>query len=402
MITDKLLLFDLDGTLLKSDKTISPHTLSVLNACREKGLLIGISTSRSEQNSLRFLSELRPDILISSGGALVKYNGDYIYKAEFSAKETRDMIRTIREACGAECEITVDTLENHYWNYKIDPKKQDQSWGDSIYTDFTDFHQASLKICAEIFDGDKAGKLKNVLTGCDCVRFSDGCWYKFTKKGVTKERAITEICHACGFTPENIIAFGDDIVDIGMLKLCGVGVAMGNAVWDVKRIADVVIGTNDDDGIADYLTERIELMSKNFPKEAQEVMDARFSCDALIALATTGDNTPYVRAVNSYYEDGAFYVITYALSNKMKQIEKNPVVAICGEWFTAHGVGENLGYIRDEKNKEIADKLRAVFAEWYDNGHVNEEDPNTCILCIRLTDGVLFSNGTRYDIEFGE
>ena len=135
-------------------------------------------------------------------------------------------------------------------------------------------------------------------------------------------------------------------------------------------------------------------MSENFPKEAQEIMDARFSCDALIALATTGDNTPYVRTVNSYYEDGAFYVITYALSNKMKQIEKNPVVAICGEWFTAHGVGENLGYIRD--------KLRAGSAEWYDNGHVNEEDPNTCILCIRLTDGVLFSNGTRYDIEFGE
>lgn len=125
MITDKLLLFDLDGTLLKSDKTISPYTISVLNDCREKGLLIGISTSRSEQNSMSFLSELRPDILISSGGALVKYNGDYIYKAEFSAEETRDMIRTIREACGTDCEITVDTLENHYWNYRIDPKKQD-------------------------------------------------------------------------------------------------------------------------------------------------------------------------------------------------------------------------------------------------------------------------------------
>lgn len=78
------------------------------------------------------------------------------------------------------------------------------------------------------------------------------------------------------------------------------------------------------------------------------------------------------------------------------------VVAICGEWFTAHGVGENLGYIRDEKNAEIASKLRAAFAEWYDNGHVNEKDPNTCILCIHLTDGVLFSNGTRYDIKFGE
>ena len=255
----KLLLFDLDGTLLKSDKTISEHTLSVLNACRSKGMMIGVSTSRSEQNSMTFLSELLPDILISSGGALVKQNGEYIYKAEFSTEETNYMIRKVREICGADCEITVDTMESHYWNYKIDPKNQDQSWGDSIYTDFKDFNQESLKMCVEIFDSDKAEKLKSILTDCDCVRFSDGYWYKFTKKGVTKEKAITEICHVCKFVPENIIAFGDDFVDIGMLKLCGIGIAMGNAIRDVKQIADVVIGTNDNDGIADYLIETFDL-----------------------------------------------------------------------------------------------------------------------------------------------
>lgn len=61
--TCKLLLFDLDGTLLQSDKTISKRTLSVLKQCREKGILIGVSTSRSEQNSLVYLNELMPDIL---------------------------------------------------------------------------------------------------------------------------------------------------------------------------------------------------------------------------------------------------------------------------------------------------------------------------------------------------
>lgn len=107
-----------------------------------------------------------------------------------------------------------------------------------------------------------------------------------------------------------------------------------------------------------------------------------------------------MRTVNSYYENGSFYTVTYALSNKMKQIEVNPEVAICGEWFTAHGIGENLGWVRDDKNAEIMSKLRAAFAEWYDNGHTNEDDPNTCVLRIRLTDGVLFNNGTRYDIDF--
>ena len=76
------------------------------------------------------------------------------------------------------------------------------------------------------------------------------------------------------------------------------------------------------------------------------------------------------------------------------------VVAISGEWFTAHGVGENLGHVLLPENKEIMDILRAAFAAWYDNGHTNEADPNTCLLKIRLTDGVLFSGGIRYEIEF--
>ena len=61
------------------------------------------------------------------------------------------------------------------------------------------------------------------------------------------------MCEACGIITDDIIAFGDDYADIGMLKLCGVGVAMGNAIDEVKVIADYVIGDNDHDGIANYM-----------------------------------------------------------------------------------------------------------------------------------------------------
>lgn len=141
-------------------------------------------------------------------------------------------------------------------------------------------------------------------------------------------------------------------------------------------------------------------MNEKFPLEAQRIMNDRFNKDSLIALATVDGNTPHVRAVNSYYEDGCFYTITYALSNKMKQIALNPTVAICGDWFTGHGIGENLGWIRDEKNNDIASKLRNAFAAWYDNGHTNEADVNTVILRIRMTDGVLLHHGTRFEIDF--
>lgn len=141
-------------------------------------------------------------------------------------------------------------------------------------------------------------------------------------------------------------------------------------------------------------------MNSGFPQEAKEIMKERFGKDSLISLATIDGDFPSVRTVNSYYEDGSFFVITYGLSNKMRQIEKNPNVAISGDWFTARGKGVNLGWFRKEENREIAEKLNVAFAQWIDNGHNNFEDENTCILQIQLTEGVLFSHGTRYDLDF--
>lgn len=75
----------------------------------------------------------------------------------------------------------------------------------------------------------------------------------------------------------------------------------------------------------------------------KKVMKERFGKDSLISLATCEDNIPTVRTVDGYYENGFFYVITYALFMKMQQIAKNPVVAISGEWFSAKAIGKNLG-----------------------------------------------------------
>ena len=252
----KLLLFDLDDTLLRSDKTISERTLGALRKCREQGILIGISTSRAVHNCMAFLPELTPDLFIASGGAVIQYLGDYIYTAEFTVEETQHMIRTAREVCGLDCEITIDTLEAHYWNYKVDPKETDATWGDTIYADFYDYAERALKFCVEIFDESVAKRLADCLSDCDCLRFAGTVWYKFTKKEATKENAILKACEVCGIDLEDVTAFGDDAPDIGMLKLCGTGVAMGNAIDSVKEAADIVIGSNDEDGIAKYLEQR--------------------------------------------------------------------------------------------------------------------------------------------------
>lgn len=134
--------------------------------------------------------------------------------------------------------------------------------------------------------------------------------------------------------------------------------------------------------------------------ELVSIMNERFGKDSIIALATLDGGLPCVRNVDGFYENGAFYVITHALSGKMQQIRENANVAIAGEWFTGHGMGTNLGYFGKAENRDIAEKLKKAFAAWIDNGHNDFSDENTCILCIRLKDGVLYSNGTRHEIDF--
>ena len=136
---------------------------------------------------------------------------------------------------------------------------------------------------------------------------------------------------------------------------------------------------------------------KNWNNQAEKIMAERFGKDTVISLATIKDGVPYVRYVNAFYENGSFYTITYGLSNKMKHIEVNPVVAIAGEWFTAHGKGINLGYFGKPENALIAEKLRMAFSEWIDKGHNDFSDVNTIILQVELTDAVLLSHGTRYE-----
>lgn len=134
----------------------------------------------------------------------------------------------------------------------------------------------------------------------------------------------------------------------------------------------------------------------------EKILTERFGKDNIIALATVDNGIPYVRYVDAYYENGAFYMITHKLSGKMRQLEKNPIAAVSGEWFSAHGEGIDLGYFGKAENAAIAEKLRNVFAEWIDNGHNDFSSENTRILCVELTDGVLFSHGTRYEIDFTE
>ena len=134
--------------------------------------------------------------------------------------------------------------------------------------------------------------------------------------------------------------------------------------------------------------------------KTEALMCERFGKDNLIALASVYKGKPYVRAVNSYYMDGSFYVVTDARSSKMLHFTEDPSCAICGDWFTAQAAAENLGHVLLPEHEERMKTLREAFREWYALGHVNEADENTILLRLRLISGVLMDHGTKHEIDF--
>ncbi len=218
--------------------------------------MIAVCTARGASNAVRYIVRVRPNFVVSSGGALVQAGTRTVYCSAFSAEETARLIQTGLRLTGG-TEITVDTLTHHYWNYREDPHRLAPDWDDIVYTDYSGFREPALKISVQTASESVAREIAASVKDCDWAPFSDAPLYKFTKTSATKERAIEAIATDTGIAPAQMIAFGDDYVDIGMLRLCGCGVAMGNAVAAVRQAADDVTGTNDADGVAAYLERRL-------------------------------------------------------------------------------------------------------------------------------------------------
>lgn len=124
--------------------------------------------------------------------------------------------------------------------------------------------------------------------------------------------------------------------------------------------------------------------------------------EEIIALATISltpnvadDPRPATRMVCAYYENGIFYVSTDATKNKMLEIEKNNEVSVAGlGWYTFQGKAENLGWVKDEKNEEIRAKFKKIF-DWFDEVG-DEENPNSIVLRITLTEGTIIDHAEKY------
>lgn len=251
----RVILLDLDLTLMHSDQTISDYTVSVLKKCQAAGHLVGFSTSRGTTRIEKYVKQVKPDIIICNAGASIFYKGELIHQETFSLEETHLLFSEVYNQLGPEAEITVDTLYDFFWNKK--DNKSTQYGPEAKYDDCRNFPEPAMKFCVQMTDEKLAAKIAEKVPNCDFIPFSDIPWYKFAPKTATKENAILFLSDYVDILTKDMISFGDDFSDIGMLKLCGTGVAMGNAIPQVKEIANQITLTCDEDGVAVWLEKNL-------------------------------------------------------------------------------------------------------------------------------------------------
>jgi Cof subfamily protein (haloacid dehalogenase superfamily) len=254
----KMIVTDLDCTLLHGDKTISKYTSKILYACQKQGIRVVFATARSENSCKRFTEMIQPDAIISNGGALVRIGDKTIYRSAMSIETTNELLLFClnKPSVGY---ITVDTDKGYFVNKPID--ENDPGWIEYLPAYHVDFLRGiacdAYKITVEISDNTTAYEIASNFSTVDVLPFSGEGWYRFADKEADKWNGINALAADMEIALENIVTFGDDHNDVEMLRNCGIGIAVTNAIDEVKVVADYICDTNDNDGVAKWLEKNV-------------------------------------------------------------------------------------------------------------------------------------------------
>lgn len=254
----KLIITDLDQTLLKGDKSISQYTLDTIKKCKEQGINIAIATARSERAAEKYIGLIKPDIIISNGGALAKRNEEVVYRSMLSPVTSEALIKecVLHTDIG---EVTVET-EMGYFSNSPNLLKNGVDYDHAIYNTYEEsLDCATFKITVEAFNNKAALELATKYSECSFLAYSGEPWCRFAHKNATKDYAIIKLAEHLNIDLSQIAAFGDDYNDIDMLKTCGYGVAVSNAIEEVRQVATHITYSNEEDGVARFIQENFFL-----------------------------------------------------------------------------------------------------------------------------------------------
>lgn len=250
----KMIVTDLDNTLLRKDKTISEYTRAILEGCRASGRAVIFATARPPRTIKRFGLTFEADAMVCHNGAMLVGVDDGAGQDSISGAQAGEIIRKLLAADSA-ARISMEMRDKLYANFDISGY-----WGcdDYIYDDYDKLPEYPVeKLLIGIKSPDDIEHIASLLPAHLYVERCEATLALIMNRNATKLKGIRRVAAARGIDIENIVAFGDDYSDIEMLKACGRGVAVRNALDAVKAAADEVCLSCDDDGVAHWLEARL-------------------------------------------------------------------------------------------------------------------------------------------------
>lgn len=275
----KLIAIDMDGTLLTPEHSITPRTILAINKAFEQGIQVVIATGRAFYEAHGIVGEYDLNLpYICLNGAQVRneqhevienypLNNELITQATdiFKSEDLFYQVYTdhaiYTTSIERDIDIFIELAEQSGGSpdvEKIRRLMRDRLSKTSLkeVSDYREIYEredeAVLKFLAASVSKPKLVRAKNYLNEIDDFAVSASSYgnIELTHTSAQKGIALERMSENLNIDLKDTMAIGDNLNDISMLKRVGTAVAMGNATSEVKAIADVVTGTNVEDGVA--------------------------------------------------------------------------------------------------------------------------------------------------------
>lgn len=247
----RMVVMDLDETLLRSDKSISAYTEKVLKDVQAEGIKIVYATARGS-SAQNFLKKCAFNGRILMNGARALVGDSLLYERTISPAIMQPLLQAINDMG---IKVAAEIQGTHYANFDVHHK-----WSFITKYAVTDFHTLNGnadKLYACIEEPQQTEHIQSLLPDLLYLHVSRDHLAMIMHREATKMQAITAVAKHYSIDISDVVAFGDDMNDADMLKGCGIGVAMGNAVESLRAICTHTCDTNNRDGLAKWLSAHV-------------------------------------------------------------------------------------------------------------------------------------------------
>ena len=244
----KMVILDLDGTLLTSNKNISTYTNNIIRSLNGKVKFV-LASARAFVTIKPYLKELE---LLNENNYTIAFNGSLVVNNLEKSLIDEDIDINAKKKLQKYVDDN-NQVEWHYYTYDRNILINDIS----NFSDFIINNKIYKLVC--LADEDVIMKMRkempSYISDLFQITSSESTRIEFVKKGMTKIDAIKYLLDELNINPNELIAIGDGENDIDMIKFAGCGIAMGNATDEVKCIANIITDSNENDGVGKILNE---------------------------------------------------------------------------------------------------------------------------------------------------